>query len=84
MGIHRDNGYSAIVSAFFAAGGEQFALAKTNGASFVLAESQELAPGTEGDLVVVVDGEASSRRVTLPDGAILGETTVGYRVVAPF
>ncbi len=84
MGIRRENGYSATVSAYFAAGGERFRLAKTNGSTFVLSEPQELRPGTEGDLVVVVDDEKSSRRVALPDGAVKSDSTVNYRVVAPF
>lgn len=84
MGIQRENGYSATVSGYFATGGERYRLAKTNGATFVFSQPQSLPPDTEGELVVIVDDEVNSRRVILPDGATPDETTVAYKVVAPF
>lgn len=84
MGIQRENGYSATISAYFADGGVKYVLARTNGVTFDFTEPQELSPGTEGDLVVTLDGTTYSRRVILPDGASLADTTVRYDVIVPF
>lgn len=62
----------------------RFRLAKTNGLTFVLNEDCELAPGTEADLLIIVDGSEESKRVELPDGVPLGRRCVRYRHVAPF
>lgn len=59
-------------------------MAKTNGVTFVLAEPCELPPATEGELVIVVDGVSDSKRIVLPYGVALGQTSVRYDVVAPF
>ena len=84
MGIRREHGYSATVSGYFVTQGERIRLAKTNGKAFVLSEPRDMPPGTEGHLVVEVDGEVSSRKVVLPDGAIIGETIVSYLPAVPF
>jgi hypothetical protein len=84
MGIRYKQGYSADVEGFFVFENTRIRLAKTNGQTFVVAEPCELSPGTEGDLVIIVDGEESSRRVAIDDGVVLGQTTIGYRVAAPF
>jgi hypothetical protein len=77
-------GYSAHVEGFFVVGSNRFRVAKSNGERFCLAEPCELPPGTEGDLVVIVDGSASSRRIVIKDGIIQGQISVGYDVVVPF
>jgi len=84
MGIRHQYGYSAEVEAFFVAAGARYRVAKTNGAAFSLAESCELPPRTEGDLLVIIDGSASSRRIVLPDGVEQEQTTVKYTVATPF
>jgi hypothetical protein len=84
MGNHRENGDSATVEGFFITQGERIRVAKSNGCAFVRSEPREMPPDTEGDLLVIVDGEASSRRVTLPDGSFRGQRLVRYKVVAPF
>ena len=84
MGIHRDNGYSASVEAFLVIGGTRFALAKTNGEEFYLAESCEAPPNTDADMLIIIDGTTDSQRVTLPDGVVMGQTRVRYEVAVPF
>ena len=84
MGVYRQNGYSADVEAFFVVGDERFRLAKSNACTFVLAESCELPPDTEGDLLTIIDGQRDSRRVVIPDGVVKGQTAVGYTVLVPF
>ena len=84
MGTHHKDGYSADVEGFLVVDGQRTRLAKTNGSEFVLAEPCELTPGTEGELLVIVDGNKHSRRVTLPDGISEGQTVVVYNIVAPF
>jgi hypothetical protein len=84
MGMQRENGYSATVEGFFVLNGKRLRVAKTNGRTLVLAEPSEFAPGTAGELLIIVDGHEDSRRVMLPDGAVGGQTLINYEVVAPF
>lgn len=84
MGVFRDGGYSASVEGYFVVNGEQIPLAKTNGRTFVFAKPCELAPGTAGELLVIVDGERDSRRVVLPHGAAAGQINIPFVVEAPF
>jgi hypothetical protein len=84
MGIHHADGYSAEVEGFFVVDRLRIRLAKTNSSTFVLAEHCALPPGTEGDLLVIVDGKSSSRRVEVTDGIVPGQTVVRYRAAVPF
>jgi hypothetical protein len=84
MGIQRENGYSATVEAFFVVGDQHIRLAKTGPDEITLVEPCELPPGTEGDLVIIVDGHRDSRMVVLDDGAIAGRHEVRYSVAVPF
>jgi len=84
MGVYHEDGYSAAVEGFLVVHGARIRLAKTNGETFTLAESCELAPGTTGELLIVVDGKISARLVTLPGGVSEGQALVSYTVAAPF
>ncbi len=84
MGVHHYDGYSANVSGFFVVERDRIRLAKTNGSTFVLAESRELSAGAEGDLLVIVDGVSTSRRVQVLEDVKRGQATVKYSVAAPF
>jgi len=84
MGIQRDNGYSASVEAFLVIGEQHFSVAKTGRDAVVLAEPCALPPGTEGELVMIVDGHRESRAVVLDDGAINGRREVRYSLAVPF
>lgn len=70
MGVYRENGYSASVEAFLIVNGNRIRLAKTNGTTITLAKPHELAPGTVGELMIIVDRDERSTTVMLPDGAI--------------
>ena len=76
--------YSARIEGFLVARGQRFRVAKSNDQTVTLAEACELPPGTECDIVVIIDGNRSSLRVILPDGIAQGKSTVSYKVVAPF
>jgi hypothetical protein len=84
MGLNRENGYSASVEGFLVVEGTRFRLAKTNGVNFVLVESCELAPGTDGELLIIVDGNADAKRITLPNGVKAGQSLVRYDEYVPF
>ncbi|MCA9247540.1 MAG: hypothetical protein KDA42_10505 [Planctomycetales bacterium] len=85
MGIGHRDGYSASVEGFlYFERRPAVRLAKTNAHTLVLADRCELPPGAEGDLVIVVDGEETSRRVMLPEGIELGQRTANYITAAPF
>ena len=45
----------------------------------ILTEPCELPPGTEGELVVTVDGKETERRVILYDGARTDSGVVGFQ-----
>jgi hypothetical protein len=79
MGIARENGYSARVEGFLVAGGHRYRLAKTGGGDLVLSEPCcELLPGTVAELLIIVDGDAVSKPITLPDGIALGQHLARY------
>lgn len=82
--MRHEHGYSADVEGFLVVGGTRIRLAKTNGQTMVVADPCELSPGAEGELLVIVDGSKSSRRVVIEDGIVRGQTIVKYRVAAPF
>ncbi len=84
MGRYHADGYSADVEGYFVVGDRRYRLAKTNDIRFVLAEPCELPPGIEGELLIIIDGNASSRMVTLPTGVAQGQIAVEYTVAAPF
>lgn len=85
MGITRENGgYSAHVEGFLVLDGRRIRVAKTNGETITLAEACELPPGTEGDLLIIIDGDADSKRIELPDGVALGQRAVRYQHAVPF
>ena len=85
MGIHHEGGgYSASVEGFFVVDQHRIRLAKTNESEIYLAESCQLPAGVEGDMLMIVDGSESSKRVRLPHGVASGQTLVEYEVSAPF
>ena len=85
MGIVREhNGYSAHIEGYLVVGNLRFRLALTNGVNFLLAEDCELEPGTNAELLVIIDGEADTRRIELPDGVALGQRRVRYQEAIPF
>ncbi len=69
---------------FFIVEGERIRLAKTNGTTFVLAEPRAIAPGTTGELLIIVDGQKDSKQVVIPDGVLPGMTSARYSLEAPF
>ncbi len=84
MGIHRPGGgYSATVEGFFVVAGQRFRIAKTNAREIVFAEECELAPNTEGELLIIIDGTANSKRISI-SGVALGRSDTEYQVLAPF
>jgi len=84
MGIQRENGYSASVEAFLVIAQQQFTVAKTGRDTVTLVDPCEIAPGTEGELVMIVDGHRESRAVVLDDGGESGRREVRYSVAVPF
>jgi hypothetical protein len=84
MGIQHSDGYSASVEAHLVVGGQQFSVSKVGRDSFTLAESCDLPLGTEGELVIIIDGHRNSRMVVLDEGATRKGHKVRYSVAAPF
>jgi hypothetical protein len=84
MDNQRQNAYSAMVRAYLRVGSDTFGVAKINGKQLTLAEPCELSPGSQGQLVVIVDDHQSARTVVLPDGVDQGQREAHYSVVAPF
>ena len=84
MGWSHEDGYSAEVEGFLVVGEQRIRVAKTNERRIVLAEPCELDAGTQADLLVLVDGNEYSQRVALLSAVAIGQTSVDYRVLAPF
>jgi hypothetical protein len=84
MGIQRENGYSASISAYLTVGTERFQIAKMNRDYLTLAEPCELAPNTEGQITVVVDEKKSTQMIALSDGVTSNHRGARYSVLAPF
>ena len=84
MGIARENGYSARVEGFLVVGADRYRLAKTSGVDLVLADpSCSLGPGTSAELLIIVDDDAVSKPITLPDGILRGQQLVRYLRTTP-
>jgi hypothetical protein len=84
MGIRRENGYSASITAYLSIAGQRIQIAKLNRDYLTLAESCELAPATEAQLNVIIDEKKSTQMVLLNDGASAGQREVRYSMLAPF
>ena len=84
MGRYHADGYSANVEGFFVVNGQRIRVAKTNEALLTLADPCVLPPGTEGELIVTVDGNSFSRMISLPSGITVEQSTTDYIVAAPF
>jgi hypothetical protein len=84
MGVQRENGYSASVEGFLVVSGTKYRLAKTNGVTLVLSEPCVLPPGSEVELVIIVDGNSDSKQIVLPDGVLPGQARIPYQVTVPF
>lgn len=78
-----DGGYSATVEGYFVLNGERIRLAKTNGSTFVFAAPRQLPQNTEGDLLVIIDGKAESKRI-LVSRVFDDDHVAEYRVLVPF
>ncbi len=84
MGIYREGGYSASVEAYLLVGDNRYPIAKTGHDEVVVAEACELPPGCEAKLVVIVDGQKSSRAIVLDDGIRRGSLNARYSEAVPF
>jgi hypothetical protein len=85
MGTPRDRGYSASVEAYLIVEDRRLRVAKTNGVDLVLAEpADDIASGTDAELLIIIDGSQDSRQVTLTHGVLAGQQTIPYRDVVPF
>jgi hypothetical protein len=84
MGIHHKDGYSATVEGYLVVNGTRYRVAKTNAQTFVLADPCELPPGASGELLVIVDGSASSDPIDIPAGICHGQRVVPYAITASF
>ena len=78
MGVYREDGYSASVEGFLVFDCTKYRLAKTNGETFVLAESCRIPPRSAAILLVIVDGDEKEDRIFLPNGIACGDRVVKY------
>ena len=84
MSNREQNGHSASVAAYLSVGGQRVQVAKMNGDYLTLVDSCELAPNTEAQLNIIIDGKESTQLILLDDGATPGQRKVPYSVLAPF
>jgi hypothetical protein len=82
MGIRRENGYSASVAAYLTVGGQRVQIAKMNRDYLTLADTCELASGTEAQVSIIIDEKKSTKMILLNDGVVAGQREVRYSVLA--
>ena len=77
-------GHSAKVSAFLTVGSNRIQVAKINRHYLTLADTCELAPKTEAQLIIIIDEKKSTQMILLSDGVGGSQRQVRYSVLAPF
>jgi len=79
MGIHwNDGGYSTDVELYLRVANRNLRIAKIGPDSFVLREECELPPGTEGTIVIKVDGDERKIHAFLQNGTVRGAERVQF------
>jgi hypothetical protein len=75
--------HSAEVVAYLSIGELRVDVAKTNRDYLTLAEACELAPATEAELTIIIDGKMSTQMILLNEGVAAGQREVRYSVLSP-
>jgi hypothetical protein len=73
-----DGGYSSDVAGCLRVGERSFRIAQTGPNSFILRDPCELPPGTEGTIVISVDGDEREIHAFLQNGVAIGCSEVQY------
>jgi hypothetical protein len=76
--------HSAKVSAYLLIDRKRMHVAKLNRDHLTLADACVLAPETEAQLNVVIDGKKSTRMILLNDGVAAGQREARYSMLTPF
>ena len=79
MIVRQPYDYSATVDLRLRINGRILDVGQVGHKFLILAESYEVPPGTEGELIVIVDGEESVHRVNLPEGIKSYSQLVSFR-----
>jgi hypothetical protein len=69
MGNAWQDGYSAHVDLYLLIDGEQIGVSQVGPGWFILQDDRHLPPGSEGELVVAIDGSEKRQHVFLHHGA---------------
>jgi hypothetical protein len=78
MGTTWTDGFSAHVDLFLLVDGERLDVAQVGPSSFIFSKPVELPPGTEGELVISVDGVETKSQVLLQHGSRAEIEPVAY------
>ena len=78
MGFYSGGCYSATIEAYLLVGDVRYPIAKTSHVDVVVAEPCELPPGCKAELVMIVDGDKSSRAIILYEGATRDSLSAPY------
>ncbi len=79
MGKHwKDGGYSAEVAIRLQIGDKALRIAQIGPNSFILRDHCEFPPGTEGTIVITVDGNEREVHAFLQNGVVHGQAEVQY------
>jgi hypothetical protein len=76
--------HSATVSAYLTVGSRRIEIAKTNREYLTFADAWELAPETEAQLNIIIDGKKSTQVIVLNDGALGSQRQVRYLELTSF
>jgi hypothetical protein len=79
MGQHwKDGGYSSEVEIYLQIADKSLRIAQIGPNSFILRDHCEFPPGTEGTIVIKVDGRERKVHAFLQDGVMMGVEEVAY------
>lgn len=73
-----DGGYSSEVDAYVLLGDKKLQIAQIGPKSFILRDHCDISPGTEGTIVISVDGRERKIHAILQNGAVNGFQEVQY------
>ena len=73
-----DGGYSTDVDLYLQVGERKLRIAQIGPDAFILRDECEFPPGTEGTIVIKVDGDERKIHAFLQNGVVRGATEVQY------
>lgn len=78
MALRSIDGYSSTVAIYLTVDGQQLKVAQIGPDTLILREPRDIAPGTQAQLTIIVDGEIEQDSIVLPRGSSRDDVLVSY------